>query len=302
MPETKSSRSHQPIIKWVGGKTQLINKIMSSFPDEIENYYEPFLGGGSVLLALLSSGKCVKKIFANDINSHLIQMYKDVQERPEELIEELHTLCNEYFSCPIVGVCVKTPTNEQKTENRETYYYWCRGLYNSIKVRECNVKTSTLFIFLNKTGFRGMYREGPNGFNVPYGNYKNPTIFVADEIMNMSKLIKNVEFHNSSYSEFLSHVTPEDFVYLDPPYALETIKSFVGYHKHGFCSEEQTRLFDMCKKFSESGVNFVMSNSHVPVVTDFFDGFEIDVVEAKRSINSKNPGSKSNEVIIRCKH
>lgn len=290
----------QSIIKWVGGKSQIIDKIMGAFPAEINNYHEPFLGGGSVLLALLSSDKNIAgKIRANDINACLIQMYKDIQNSPEALVENLEKVCAEYFSCPSTGTLIKNADDVNKFTSRETYYYWARQCFNNVK-QTPNLTTSALFIFLNKTGFRGMYREGPNGFNIPYGNYKNPEIYNKEDILNMSKLIKNVEFHNLPYEEFLSNVAEGDFIYLDPPYALETKTSFVGYNKCGFGTEQQNALFEMCHDFAQKGVLFTMSNSYVPVVKQSFPEnlFVINLVECKRSINSKNPGSKTTEVII----
>ncbi|AGE51915.1 adenine-specific methyltransferase [Paramecium bursaria Chlorella virus CVM-1] len=290
----------QSIIKWVGGKSQIIDRVLDSFPSEINNYHEPFIGGGSVLLALLSSNKNIRgKIRVNDINTCLIQMYKDIQSSPEELILELEKVCAEYFDCPSSGELIKKADDISKFASRETYYYWVRQRFNDIR-QTPSLTTSALFIFLNKTGFRGMYREGPNGFNIPYGNYKKPEIYNKGDILNMSRLIKDVEFHNLSYEEFLTNIVKGDFVYLDPPYALETKTSFVGYNKCGFGAEQQNRLFELCHDFVHNKVAFAMSNSDVPIIKENFpeDTFVIDTIECRRSINSKNPGSKAMEVII----
>ena len=157
-------------------------------------------------------------------------------------------------------------------------------------------KHSAYFIFLNKIGFRGMYREGPNGFNVPFGHYKKvPEIFNKDQLYKIQSLIKNVNFYCQSFENSLENVDIGDYVYLDPPYAKENKNSFVGYNKEGFDLDTHIRLFSLIKNLK---VKFSMSNSNVPLVTKTFEDYEITRIEARRAIHSKNPGSKTTEVII----
>ena len=157
-------------------------------------------------------------------------------------------------------------------------------------------KHSAYFIFLNKIGFRGMYREGPNGFNVPFGHYKKvPEIFNKDQLYKIQSLIKNVNFYSLGFENSLENVDIGDYVYLDPPYAKENKKSFVGYNKQGFDLDTHIKLFSMVKNLK---VKFLMSNSDVPLVTKTFVDYQILKIEARRAINSKNPGSKTMEVII----
>ena len=152
-------------------------------------------------------------------------------------------------------------------------------------------------MFLNKTGFRGMYREGPNGFNIPYGNYKKtPTIITKDELDKISDLIKDVIFIHCDFSTAMSKVKKGDFVYLDPPYAPENSKSFVGYVADGFNLDTHKLLFDEIKKLKN--IKFVMSNAKVDLVTDNFKEYNSNDIIARRAINSKNPGSTTTEVII----
>jgi DNA adenine methylase len=165
--------------KAVGGKSQIIDKIIENFPNEINNYYEPFVGGGSVLLTLLTYSKnnLIKingKINAYDINDTLINMYKNIQNSHLELYYEIQKIINEYNNCGVDEMINREAENlEEAMLNKENYYYWIRKNYNIRKDID-SISYSAMFIFLNKTCFRGLYRIGPNGFNVPYGNYKNP--------------------------------------------------------------------------------------------------------------------------------
>jgi DNA adenine methylase len=289
----------KPFLKWVGGKTQIIDSVIGKFPKQMNNYHETFLGGGSVLLALLTlvnEKKIVIKgtINAYDINKNLIHVYKNIQDNIEELLEELTILKEEYKG--LTGKeKIRNPKNEEEAKgSKESYYYWCRTCFNLMD--KYTPKHSAYFIFLNKIGFRGMYREGPNGFNVPFGHYKKvPEIFNKDQLYKIQKLFKNVNFYCQSFEDSLKNVDTGDYVYLDPPYVKENKKSFVGYNKKGFDLDTHKRLFSMVKELK---VKFTMSNSSVPLVKNTFEGYEICELEARRAINSKNPGSTTTEVII----
>lgn len=290
----------KPFLKWIGGKTQIMNNIISKIPKQMNNYHELFLGGGSVLLAVLSLQKQNKiqikdKLYAYDINSNLINLYKNIQNNKNELYNIITIYSKEYDS--VQGSIIhKNPTTmEEAKTSKESYYYWIRNKYNNMDKN--TIECSALFLFLNKTCFRGMYREGPNGYNVPYGHYKKtPTIISETDLNYISDLIKNVEFKNCSFTESIKNVKEGDFVYLDPPYAPETSKSFVGYTTDGFNLETHKMLFDEIKKMEN--VKFVMSNSNVDLVHDNFKEYNCDNVIARRAINSKKPGSTTTEVII----
>ena len=159
------------------------------------------------------------------------------------------------------------------------------------------IECSALFMFLNKTCFRGMYREGPNGYNVPYGHYKKtPTIITERDLNYISDLIKNVEFKHCNFTESIKKIKNGDFVYLDPPYAPEKTTSFVSYTSRGFNLENHKLLFDEIRKFKN--INFVMSNAKVDLVITAFKDYNCEDVIARRAINSKKPGSTTTEVII----
>ena len=290
----------KPIIKWVGGKTQIIDKIIDKFPDEIDNYREIFLGGGSVLLALLSQEKNKKikingGVYAYDINEPLINMYKNIQNNHNKLYEELQILIAEFNSCGN-GVLNRKPTIIDAKLNKENYYYWIRGLYNTDNT---GISGSAKFIFLNKTCFRGVFRMGPNGFNVPYGHYDNPEIINKEHLDELHALIQNVVFRCCGFEISMAECQSGDFMYLDPPYAPVNTNSFVGYTKDGFTLERHKNLFNLIKLCPGK---IMMSNADVKLVRDYFEDKKYNIISlsCKRSINSKKPGARANEVIISC--
>lgn len=303
----------KPIIKWVGGKTDLLDKVISRFPTEINNYHEPFLGGGSVLLALLDLKEKNKinvtgKIYACDYNEGLINLFKNIQNHKDELYNKVIEY-KEIYSNIKVTKCTKeerkitqNTTLEVAKRTRESYYYYLRHRFNTEFINDTqNVDYSALFIVLNKLCFRGVYREGPNGFNVPFEkNRKNvPEIINKGHLDKVSELIKDVEFSSCSFeSSSITNIQDGDFVYLDPPYAPENDTSFVGYTKDGFTLENHKMLFGIIKSFASDKKKFALSNHKVKLITDNFSSFNIDEFEVKRRCNSKNPESKTIEVIV----
>jgi DNA adenine methylase len=292
----------KPFLKWVGGKTQLINQVTGKFPNKINNYHEIFLGGGSVLFALLSLQKEEKieikgKIYAYDLNESLINIYKNIQSNSEELFEYMEKYWKEYDEITGSEVNRKPKTKEDSKTSKESYYYWVRSLFNSMN--KSLVERSAIFIFLNKTCFRGLYREGPNGFNVPYGHYKKtPSMITKDELNSISELIQEVHFECCDFGESINKVNKGDTMYLDPPYAPENSKSFVGYTTDGFSIETHNKLFKKIIEKDKSGIAFILSNSKVEMVINYFKDYNTEDVLARRAINSKNPESKTTEVII----
>jgi DNA adenine methylase len=288
----------KPFLKWVGGKQQILTDVLQLFPREIEDYYEPFVGGGSVLLGLLSSDIKIRgKVYASDANANLIAVYQHIQHNPQEVITELQKMIEEYNACSTKSIVKRKPINiDEATTSQESYYYWIRQQYNGIH-HPC-VMSSAMFIFLNKTCFRGLYREGPNGFNVPYGNYKNPSIIDVDHIMQISNLIRDVVFSVASFEETLQKPRHNDFVYLDPPYAPETGTSFVSYTLDGFNIQKHMQLFTLCHGLTDKQIQFLMSNADVKLVRDNMSVYEMNIIVCKRAINSKKPGSKTNELLI----
>jgi DNA adenine methylase len=293
----------KPFMKWVGGKTQIINDVISLFPKEMNNYHEPFLGGGSVLLALLSqkSIKVSGKIYASDLNSNLIGLYKNVQTNSDGLIAELKKLAAEFSACTGTVVNRKASTIEEALTSPESYYFWIRARFNALPNEErMSVPASAMLLFMNKTCFRGLYREGPRGFNVPFGNYKNPSIVDEVHLKTVSTLIKDVIFTHCSFSVALEKVVAGDFVYLDPPYAPENETSFTSYTSDGFSLDSHTSLFRLCTSMKSNNVSMLMSNADVDLVKNTFPApmYTTKVILCRRAINSKDPNSQTNEVLI----
>jgi DNA adenine methylase len=311
--EVSTTKIHipKPILKWVGGKTQIIDKLISDFPIEINNYREIFLGGGSVLLTLLcyvKSGiiKIHNNIYAYDLNEPLIYVYKNIQTQHNELYNMLQTIITEFNECG-TGTINRTPTNiEEAKIAKENYYYWIRSEYNKLCLNDKkSILGSAMFIFLNKTCFRGVFRVGPNGFNVPYGHYKNPEIINKEHLEEIADLIQNVIFECCDFTTSLTRIEPNDFVYLDPPYAPETSNSFVGYTENGFNIENHNNLFKLIHNLTDTNKKIMLSNADVDLVRENFcncaknEKYSTLSILCKRSINSKNPDAKAKEVIIK---
>lgn len=302
---SNNSAYAKPFLKWVGGKSQIVDNVLEIFPSECNHYHEPFLGGGSVLIALLMKQRQCgihihKNIYASDLNLALISVYQNIQTNPHELIQELNVLISQYNHAKKRTIVKRdAATLEDAYTSAESYYYYTRKEYNLLTNKR-SIIASAMFIFMNKTCFRGVYREGPNGFNVPYGNYSNPGIMDETHILFISHLIQNVIFSHRTYNDAFEHVCAGDFVYLDPPYAPENEKSFVSYNAGGFKLADHEGLFNQCLQLSEKNIKFVLSNSDVPIVKAAFLNpvYETIVISCKRTINSKDPAAKTNEVLI----
>lgn len=296
----------KPFIKWVGGKGQILDKVFDNFPSQINNYFEPFVGGGSVLLELLNrinSGNIEVSgtINVSDKNSVLIHMYLNIKNNYSELFDNIQSILTTYTQC-IEKNGNKNPMNEEEANlSKESYYYWIRKNYNLMSDDEKNtVYGSAVFIFLNKTGFRGLYRIGPNGLNVPFGNYHNlKSIVSKDDLERMSTLIQNVNFTVSNFEDSLNNVHENDFVYLDPPYVPVKKTSFVNYQSGGFNDENHKNLFSLMKDMNVKNVKFLMSNSDAQIVKDTFESFIIKELYCRRAINSKKPDSVAKELFIK---
>jgi DNA adenine methylase len=300
-------KTPKPILKWVGGKTQIMDKLIVEFPTEINNYREIFLGGGSVLLTLLSyvkSGliKVYGNIYAHDLNEPLIYIYKNIQSNHNQLYDKLQEIIREFNKCGD-GQINREPKNIDEAKiSKENYYYWTRIEYNKLSFNDKKtILGSAMFIFLNKTCFRGVFRVGPKGFNVPYGHNKNPEIINKEHLDEIHDLIQGVIFECCDYNTSLASIEDNDYVYLDPPYAPETEESFVGYTENGFSLDNHNNLFKLIHKLTSTNKKIMLSNADVSLVRENFidQRYNITSILCKRAINAKNPDAKAKEVIIK---
>ena len=298
-----------PILKWAGGKTQIIKEVTDKFPLEFNNYYESFIGGGSVFLELLKLIEVNKikvngNIYLNDLNSDLINLYSIIKEDTSILFSNIDGLVNNYNKAEMVEYEPRHKYNINLEESIEEYikksksdvYYYYRDLYNTTD--DSNLK-SALFLFLNKTCYRGLFREGPNGFNVPFGNYVSPTIYNKDEILELHKLFNkyDVKFENLDFEKFSENIKKDDFVYFDPPYYPLKKTSFTSYKDDSFHDKHEV-LFKLCNKLNDDEIKFVHSNSYCKFNLDKYKNYNIEKINCKRRINSKKPEDKDFEVII----
>jgi DNA adenine methylase len=298
----------KPLIKWVGGKTQIIENVLEEFPKEMVNYYEPFLGGGSVLLALLSKRRAATikvsgTIYASDFNRNLIGLYKNIQTSPRELQVELKKISDEYMAITVLKGNKKPSNPEESKTSREAYYYWTRGLFNAMTAEEkVSILGSAIFTFMNKAGFHGMYREDKKGnFNIPFGGAKGLSLPSDAHMAEVSSLIKDVVFTHCSFTDALARATRGDFIYMDPPYAPESATSFVGYTADGFDIKKHETLFKTCSSMKTLGIKMLMSNANVKLVRDAFPlgQFETKEITCRRACNAKDPGATTTEVLIK---
>ncbi len=284
----------KPFIKWAGGKSQLLNEIRTKYPQKIERYCEPFVGGGAVLLDILANFS-PNEVIINDINVSLINTYQQVQTNVEALISQLDKMQSEFWKAD--------------SELRKTLYTDNREKFNSlINCNYNNLDKAALFIFLNKTCFNGLYRVNRKGlFNVPIGSYKNPPICDAENLRYISKLLQNVEIKCGDYKDCADFIDDKTFVYIDPPYRPLTVTaSFTSYNENEFGDQQQIELGHFIDEITEKGSKVVASNSDPKNADDtdnFFDDlyakYNIDRVSAKRMINSKAAGRGNiNEIII----
>lgn len=297
----------KPFLKWAGGKSKLICDIESRFPEDIkktkviDKYFEPFIGGGALFFYLMHNYD-VKNSFINDINSELIVVYKTIQKNPKELIQLLYEIKEEFI-----------PKNH---DERKEFYLDIRKTFNE-QLYDFNFEKYSLdfieraaqTIFMNKTCFNGLFRVNKKGeFNVPFGRYKNPKIFVEDNLMAVSKALKNTKIVNGSFLDSEELIDENSLVYLDPPYRpISKSSSFTSYSKFDFNDDDQVELANYYKRISEVGAKAILSNSD-PKNTDendnFFDvlyrDFVIDRVKVPRMINCNGEGRKPiNEILVR---
>lgn len=282
----------KPILKWAGGKSQLLGEITSRFPSYVQSQsfclIEPFVGGGAVSIWALENLPCLKKLVINDYNADLIDVYQSIQKNPQKLIEELSQLQSAYDA-------LKT------LEEKKPFYYAKRDLFN--QRTEPKVKQASLFIFLNKSGFNGLYRVNKsNQFNVPIGNYKQPIFLDRENIFALSEKLQDVKILVGDFSQTLNFI-PKDMpclFYIDPPYRpVSKTSNFTAYSDKSFDDYEQRRLAKFCQQIHALGHQFILSNSdpkNCDANDNYFDDlycdFYIERIQAGRAISAKSSGRR----------
>ncbi len=281
-----SRKTLKPIVKWAGGKGQLIGEISALYPHglgtSIRRYAEPFVGGGAVLFDILSKYD-LDEVYISDVNAELINMYRKIQSEADGLIELLSIYQTQYI-----------PLDDGE---RKIYYYEKRERYNALissGESKDSLEEAALFIFLNRTCFNGLYRVNSKGlYNVPMGAYKNPQICDEENIRAVSKALKNVEIVCGDYKESEGFIRDNTFVYFDPPYRpLNATSSFTSYTENDFSDKDQVELSEFASRMRKKGAQIVLSNSdpkNTNVNDEFFDkiysSYIIRRVEATRMIN-----------------
>lgn len=284
----------KPFIKWAGGKSQLLDVIREKYPETIEKYCEPFVGGGAVLFDVLANFQ-PKEVLINDINPELVNTYIHVKNNAKSVIDLLLEMQTAFWG--------------MDNDARKDYFYSKRNRFNELISQSADtVEKAALFIFLNKTCFNGLYRVNGKGlYNVPMGSYKNPPICDDDNIRLISGLLQNVEIKCGDYSQCVDFIDKNTFVYIDPPYRpLSETSSFTSYAKAEFGDEQQIQLGHFMELISQNGAKIVASNSDPKNTNEndnFFDDiykkFIINRVAASRMINSNSKGRGSiNELLI----
>ncbi len=259
----------RPFLKWAGGKSRIAKQIASFFPADFNRYYEPFLGSGAVYFTISP-----QKGLLNDLNKYLIGTYETIRDHPDDLLVELDKINMAYHFIPYL-------------EEKSAYYYDARDRYNMME--NVSIEKSALFIFLNKAGFNGMYRENSKGkYNIPFGKHEKCLISDRENILEVSRNIQDMRFTSGDYKLALGTARRGDLVYIDPPYVpVSKTSDFTQYQKEGFDYDEQKRLRDLALELHERGCYVVISNSSCKRSRDLYVNpiFNIHTIEITRLIH-----------------
>lgn len=273
-----SNSNIAPFVKWAGGKRQLLQQIRERMPEQYNNYYEPFIGGGAVLFELQPENAWI-----NDINTALVHTYRQIQGNPEDFLREVEKL------------------DQEMPEDGKSYYYEMRELYNDkLMKQEYDTGLAALFVFINKHCFNGLYRVNGKGlFNVPYNNSRKASVD-RELILETSRYLQKVRITQGDFEEACKEAGEGDFVFIDSPYAPLNPTSFESYTKEGFDIESHKRLADLYDRLTRRGCYCMLTNHNTELINQLYQGkgYRIDVVSVKRMINSDASKRTGEEVII----
>ena len=262
----------KPVLKWAGGKSGSLPQLLENFPGDFCRYVEPFVGGGAVYFALNPSIPAL----INDSNAELIELYEVIRDTPGRLRAELDQLSKRYS---------------------EKFYYELRA-----SVLKDKLARVARMVFLNKTGFNGLYRlNSKGGFNVPFGKRKKcPALYAEENLLAVSKRLQSAEITRDDFERIIDKTRAGDFVYCDPPYhPISATSSFNSYTAGGFSRKEQTRLKEACKRAADRGVVVAISNSSAKFILELYSEWDIKMISARRAINSKGTSrGEINETLV----
>ena len=269
----------QPFVKWAGGKRQLIPAINERLPKDFNTYYEPFIGGGALFFSVKP-----QKAIIGDVNTALINTYKQIRTDSNSLMTLLDTLTTEH----------------NEAINQKEYYLKKREEYNSKVINnDYSLSTISLFLYLNKTCFNGLYRVNSKGlFNVPFNNVKKVNIYSKENLEEISSYLKDITIFNQDFEKTCENAGKGDFVFFDSPYAPIKSDSFEAYTKEGFAKEEHERLAKLFKKLTEKGAYCMLTNHNVPLIRELYKDYNVETIQVKRMINSDSNNRVGEEVII----
>lgn len=271
---SNSSIAPRPVVKWAGGKRQLLEQMEKFIPKNYNTYIEPFVGGGALFFHLKP-----KKAILIDFNKDLMNVYRVIKQNVDELIDSLN-----------------------KHKNEKKYYYKMRNADREPGFGEwSDVEKASRMLYMNKVCFNGLYRVNRKGqFNVPFGKYKNPTICDEDNFHAVHKILQNVILVQDSFEKCKDYAKEGDFVYFDPPYVpLSETASFTSYTRLKFDKSAQMKLHEVFVELDNRGCKLMLSNSHHKFILDLYKDFKIETLMATRAINcdAKKRG-KIKEVLI----
>ncbi len=268
MPADPDYNVLRPVVKWAGGKRQILPYLVCALPPRWIRYYEPFIGGGALLIELFTRHQLRNATIA-DLNPELVNLYCILRDRPEDLIQALE---------------------QDGYENNREAYEKARDTFNRIRgVSNCALDRAVLLVYLNRHGYNGLWRVNRKGeFNVPFGRYKKPRLPSAELIRAFSSLLSGITICHADFESAVVGATSGDLVYFDPPYhPVSPTASFTAYGAGGFSYHDQERLARISRDLASRGVAVIVSNSDTPEIRDLYSGFALQSVPANRSINSR---------------
>lgn len=266
----------EPLIKWAGGKRQLLPELVPRMPVYYRTYYEPFFGGGALALKLMPD-----RLVINDRNAALVNLYTCVRDHPDDLMAEMSSVMDTY-------------QNLSDLDAKRAYYNNMRQEYNSGS--RTGVRAAVLLVFLNKAGFNGMYRvNSRNEFNIPFGKHESVKLFNRENFKAVSRLLQRADILCGDFENAVRSAGAGDFVFFDSPY----YDTFDKYQPNGFSEGDHRRLAGVFRDLSQAGVKCMLTNSDTAFIRELYDDYRIETVDVRRSVNRDGNHRTGVEVIIR---